>query len=394
MIIWPSPELNFVSDVLGLSLKPTQSNIEAHSLPFGDQINWEEFIRLATYHGVAGLLLYWMKKLKLESSLPRDVHRSLHGIHKSQAHFLGDHQEIIRKILMRFHQSRIEVILLKGAQLGHIDYPRFSLRPMGDIDLLVKGSDQLRVIKLLLEMGFNLYETGGTCNRFFSKGVPKGKKRETHKPVFVEVHSNLQVPVRLNRSFIVDMDEFWNGGQGKSINGFPFLQLCPTHNLIYLCSHLAEHHFSRMIWAYDVALLIQRHGEEIDWEKLEELCARMRIRSPLYHSLRLCRELFGIPISERVLRNLSTPWWRKRIGHFVIRRNLLFPEQYQAGWFDQFFIKTFLVDSWAEAMLWFLFPTREWMKKQYSLRGTREIYPYYLLHPILYVIKSLRTPIK
>ena len=141
-------------------------------------------------------------------------------------------------------------------------------------------------------------------------------------------------------------------------------------------------------------VLLKIKGEEIDWEKLEELCARMRIRSPLYHSLRLCRELFGIPISERVLRNLSPPWWRKRIGHFVIRRNLLFPEQSRVSRFSQFLIKVLSIDSWAEAMLWFLFPTREWMKKQYSLRGTREIYPYYLLHPILYVIKSLRTPIK
>ncbi|NIN92634.1 MAG: hypothetical protein GTN76_16445, partial [Candidatus Aenigmarchaeota archaeon] len=72
---------------------------------------------------------------------------------------------------MRFYESEIEVILLKGAQLGHIDYPHFSLRPMGDIDLLVKRSSQLKMIKLMLEMGFNLYETGDSCNRFFIKEI-------------------------------------------------------------------------------------------------------------------------------------------------------------------------------------------------------------------------------
>ena len=384
----PSPELNFISDVLGLSLKPTQSNIEAHSLPFGDHINWDEVIRLATYHGVAGLLLYWMKKLKLETNIPRDVHRNLHGIHESQAHFLEDHQEIIRKILMRFYESETEVILLKGAQLGHTEYPHFTLRPIEDIDLLIRRPDRSRVIKFMLAMGFNLYETNQTCDKFFIR------KKQAGKPIFIEIHSNLQTPIRLNRSFNIDIDKFWKDTQEMNSNGFSFLQLCPTHNLIYLGAHLSHHHFSRLIWAYDVALLIQRHGEEIDWEKLEELCARMRIRSPLYHSLRLCRELFGIPISERVLRNLSPPWWRKRIGHFVIRRNLLFPEQSRVSRFSQFLIKVLSIDSWAEAILWFLFPTREWIKQQYSLRGTREIYPYYLLHPILYVIKSLRTPIK
>jgi hypothetical protein len=265
---------------------------------------------------------------------------------------------------------------------------------MGDIDLLVKGSDRLRIIKLMLEMGFNLYETGQTCNRFFTRGISKGKRRDTHKPVYIEVHSNLQVPVRLNRSFTIDMNEFWNGSQRKSTDGFPFLQLCPVHNLIYLCSHLAEHHYSRMIWAYDITLHIHRHGEEIDWEKLKDLCGRMKIRSPVYHSLRLCRELFGMPIPEKVLKNLSLPPWKMKMGGFLIRRSLQVPEKSQLRRFMQFLIKAFSVDSWAEALLWFLFPTREWIKTQYSLQSPCEIYLYYFLHPILYLIKGLRISMK
>ena len=53
-----------------------------------------------------------------------------------------------------------------------------------------------------------------------------------------------------------------------------------------------------------------------------------------------------------------------------------------------------MIDSWVEAMLWFLFPTREWIKQQYSVQGTHEIYSYYVLHPILYMIKAIRTPMR
>ncbi|NIO21870.1 MAG: hypothetical protein GTN76_14350, partial [Candidatus Aenigmarchaeota archaeon] len=240
-------------------------------------------------------MFYWLRELKLESCLPRDVYSNLHGIHESLSNICRHHWVIIKKILAGFHESGIEVILLKGAQLCQIDYPHFSLRPMEDIDLLVKKSDQSRIIRLMLEMGFNLYETSETCDKFFIRKISKRRREITHKPKFIEVHSNLQVPVRLNKSFSVDIDEFWNSTQMKSTAGFPFLELCPTYNLIYLCSHLGEHHFSRLIWAYDIALLIHRHREEIDWEKLEDLCGSMRIRSPLYHSLTLCQELFQIP---------------------------------------------------------------------------------------------------
>ena len=380
--------------MLGLSFKPNHSHIEVNPLPPWDQINWDEFIRLATYHGVGGLLFYWLRKMKLESSLPGDIYKSLNDIYESLSNIAEDHREVLKRILMRFNDSGIELILLKGAQLGHIDYPHFSLRPMGDIDLLVKGSNQLRIIKLMLEMGFNLYETSQTCDKFFIRGISKRRKKNTHRPIFIEVHSNLQVPIRLDKSFSIDMDEFWNYAQMKSIAGFPFFQLYPTYNLIYLCSHLGEHHFSRLIWAYDIALLIHRHREEIDWGKIADLCCKMKVRNPLYYSLSLCQELFQVPIPEGVLKNLSPSWWRRKIGHFLIRRNLLFPEQSRVSRFSRFFIKAFCIDSWVEAMLWFLFPTREWIKQQYSVQGTHKIYPYYLFHPVLYLIKGIRAPLR
>lgn len=394
-----SPELQFISNILALSLKPHHSHSEPN--PMLNHLNWDEFTRLASYHGVGGLLLYWLKRLGVESNLPVDVFKDLYGIHESISNIWEDYHEIIKEILGRFCENKIDVILLKGAQLGYTDYPHVFLRPMGDIDMLVNRSDQSRVIRLMLEMGFNLYEPGDSCNRFFIRAVVKGKERKTHKPIFIEVHANFQAPIRLNKSCGVDMDEFWNGTQMKSIwngtqmksiAGFPFLQLSPTYNIIYLCTHFGEHHFSRLIWAYDITLLIHRHGEEIDWETIKDLCPRMKIRSPLYHSFSLCQELFQIPIPEGVLKNLSRAWWRRRVGHFLIRRDILFPGKSRSSRLSQFLIKMLCIDNWLEAGLWFLLPTREWLKKQYSLQGTRWIYSYYILHPVLYLINAIRAP--
>jgi hypothetical protein len=398
-----SPELQFIFTILGSSLKPSHAPAEADPLPSLGRIEWKGFVPLIAYHGVGGLLLYWLRRLGLENNLPTSVYKDLYGIYESFSNIWEDYHQIIKKILGRFNESKIDVILLKGAQLAYTDYPHVFLRPMGDIDLFVNRPDRSRVIKLLLEMGFNLYEPGDSCNRFFIRGGFKGKEGNTHKPVFIEVHSNFQAPIRLNKSFGVDMDEFWNGTQMKSIwngtqmksiAGFPFLQLSPTYNVIYLCTHFGEHHFSRLIWAYDIALLIHRHGEEIDWETVKDLCPRMRIRRVLYFSFDLCRELFQIPVPEGVLRSLSPPWWRKRIGHYLVKRNILFPEKSRPGRLSRFLIKMLCIDNWFEAAVWFLFPSRKWMKKQYSLRGICWTYSYYVLHPILYLINAIRSPLR
>ena len=385
-----SAEGQLISNILGLSLKPNDSLIEGTISPV-DSINWDAFIPLVTHHGLGGLLFYWIRKLKLGKAIPLDVYRRLKDMGESYTNIWVDHREILKGILMRYHESEVEVILLKGAQIAHIDYPHFSLRPIEDIDLLVRKSNRSQVLRLMLEMGFNPYGTNQTCDKFFIKRVWKSCKKGVYQPIFIEVHSSLQTPVRLNRSFCIDMDEFWNSTQEGAIAGFPFLQLSPTYNLIYLCAHLSHHHFSRLIWIYDIALLIHRHREEIEWEELEDLCGRMRIRSTLYHSLALCQDFFQIPIPERILKGLSPSWRKRKMGHFLIRRHFQYAEKSRISPFSQLLMKTFLVDSWMEAILWFLFPTREWIRREYVLQNTQEIFPYYLLHPILYLIKTIKT---
>ena len=391
--MWLSPEEQFISRVLSLSLKPRDRHSEERIWP-RDGINRDGFIPLVAQHGLGGLLFYWLRELKLERTLPGGVSKGLEDLHRSSTSIWGTHRQILKRILMRFYEREVEVILLKGAQLAHSDYPDFCLRPIGDIDLLVRSSNRLKVIRLMLEMGFTLYETNQPYDKFFTRWIPKRPEKTLPKPIFVEVHSNLRAPIRLNRSFSIDMDEFWNDTQEGSIFGFPFLQLCPTHNLIYLGAHLGHHHFSRLIWAYDIALLVHRHRTEIDWKRLEYICGSVRIKNSLYYSLSLCQEFFGVPVPQRVLKGLSPSWGRRGMGQFLIRRHLRGLEKSRVNRLNQFLIKTILIDSWMEAILWFLFPTREWIKREYSLQNTHEIYPYYLLHPILYLIKAIRTPMR
>jgi len=388
-----SPEEQFISSVLSLGLKTQDPHGEERRWP-RDGINWDGFVPLVAHHGLGPLLFHRTRNLNLEKTLPYDVSKGLEDLHRSSTGIWGTHRQILRRILRRFCETGLEVVLLKGAQLAHSDYPEPCLRPIEDIDLLVRRSNRAKVMRLMLEMGFNPYETNQTCDKFFIRRIPKHPKKALPKPIFVEVHSNLQTPIRLNRSFDIDIDELWKGARERVMFGFPFLELCPTHNLIYLCAHLGHHHFSRLIWAYDIALLVHRHRTAIEWKTLEYICGSVRIKNSLYYGLSLCQEFFGVPIPDSVLRGLSPSWGRGRMGQFLIRRHLRGLEKSRVSRFNQCLIKAILIDSWREAIRWFLFPTREWMKQEYSPGNTHRIYRYYLLHPLLYLIKTMRTPVR
>lgn len=64
--------------------------------------------------------------------------------------------EMTLRLVQRFSEAPIEVILLKGADLGHRLYGDPAARLMDDVDLLVDRKDLPEAGRLLAEMGFQL----------------------------------------------------------------------------------------------------------------------------------------------------------------------------------------------------------------------------------------------
>ncbi len=60
-------------------------------------------------------------------------------------HFQSELTEIVRW----FNEADVPVMLLKGAALNLTVYPRPDLRPMSDLDLLVRPGDAERALSLL-----------------------------------------------------------------------------------------------------------------------------------------------------------------------------------------------------------------------------------------------------
>jgi hypothetical protein len=81
--------------------------------------------------------------------MPENTRRALSGDFYNAVAQGGLLFDVLERLLLEFSKKGIEVILLKGAALAVTLYPDNTLRPMGDLDLLIKESDLGAAITLV-----------------------------------------------------------------------------------------------------------------------------------------------------------------------------------------------------------------------------------------------------
>lgn len=174
-------------------------------------------------------------------------------------------------------RERVDVLLLKGAELGRRYYSERLRRPMTDIDLLVRDADFARTLSLFIAQGF----------RAVGRDYPGRFRTELSRdgnPV-VEVHARL-----LAGETASEVEGYWRRSESVV---FPDLD-CPvrvleaTDNLSYLIRHAGVQHIVESpLWLLDVRQLIQK--ETIDWSRFLARAERFRFSSAAWFVLTLSR---------------------------------------------------------------------------------------------------------
>src|SRR5262245_21488251 len=104
--------------------------------------SWEGLAELAEAHGLIPLLSTHLQAA--EVAMPGDVRQQVQGYYLQHAHAARLRQGVLAEILALYRDAGIDALLLKGAALAHMVYPQPALRPMRDIDILVRASDAAR----------------------------------------------------------------------------------------------------------------------------------------------------------------------------------------------------------------------------------------------------------
>ncbi|MDO9558557.1 MAG: nucleotidyltransferase family protein [Syntrophales bacterium] len=260
---------------------------------FADNIragmDWPSVGERAFNEGIAPLLYYHCRHMDLLASIPDETKKFLARIYAETSLINMHLMKELEKLEKELEKRDLRVIVLKGAALLKTVYRDVALRPMEDIDLMVRQEHLNEVKNILEQMDF-------VQNRLYPGSFGKGI-------LSIDIHSDFLSSDRIrSRQAILDIrsEDAWSSS--IPINGSSSLyRLSLNVNLIALSFHLLKHRYDRLIWFVDIAETIKAYQSLSDWEDLIAHARRVRADRLLLYTLILTKRLLGGNIPEDVL---------------------------------------------------------------------------------------------
>lgn len=284
------------------------------------EADWRRIIELAQMQRVAPLFYARLKARGI--TMPPQAAERLRKIHLACAKRNLSVFQDLGDILRAFQAANIPVIPLKGACLAETVYGNIALRPMGDLDVLVEPANLAKALDVLRALGYvaaHPFEI--ETERMLRHHMPRLFKRDG---LSLELHWTIVDPPCTNRFHKDDLDQVWARATPVKIAGVQVQMLSSMDLLWHLCLHASvQHRFDgtnlRNYW--DIALVIQKYGEAIDWTQFTACVRQWGISNGVRLALQLTEEWTDAVVPSQVLAALETApldaetmdWVRRKI---------------------------------------------------------------------------------
>ena len=218
-----------------------------------------------------------------------------------------------------FNEEGIKIMLLKGSHLAQFVYENVGLRPMVDIDIMVKKEDLHKAEVLLFQMGYDyiqMYQIAQKQDSFIEQ-----KKRSHHHLALLsnpkgiknlEVHWTI---IRQSLPLNIDLKGLWKRAKGEKINGTEVLVPSPEDNLLYISLHASYN--DKFICGVrplcDIAAIVNHYDNKIDWHRLQLRAHEWGAEKSLYLTLRLSQDILGLSLPGSVLNTLKPVPFNEKI---------------------------------------------------------------------------------
>lgn len=338
--------------------------------------DWEILIEKSDRHNVTPLFYHRLKALPPEAPIPDWVRRKLRFLYLQNAGRNMNLYQGLREVLEVLGKNDIPVIVLKGAHLAELVYGNIALRPMCDLDLLVKEKDLMIVEEKLLELGYRPIKDDRQVkgkNQHFAYRLPD-------KEVCVEIHWTL---IRVDYPFDIDLEGQWERSRPAVIGNATVRVQSPEDLLLHLCLHTCKAHlFDKGVKLLcDLSATIQYYEKEMDWDQVLIRSRQWGIEKFVYLTLRLAAELLNAPVPEDPLETIRPNDFDE--AYMVLARALIFEKTQEP---DALFFTTNMARVWgpgpfSKKMALFLkrvFPSPELMTRIYPVTAdSLRVYFYY-----------------
>lgn len=279
-------------------------------------LDWDYLIRMASRNRLIPLLY-----VNLNSICPENVPK--HILNQLKNNFQENARknlllsgELIKAINL-LNSHNISAIPYKGPVLASLAYKNIALRVMGDLDILIKKEDALKVKKLMQNEGYRLNYKIDMEDDLYMKLI-------TEHLFLSDNGVSLEIKWRFEGdlfSFSTTTDILSENLNKTDFSGTLVDTFSPENQLLVLSVHSAKHDWSSLSWICDIAEFIKNNS--IDWSQTMHRAEELGVKRILIINLILARDLFDLKLPKEILDYLYSDSTAETISKRVKRRIFL-----------------------------------------------------------------------
>jgi hypothetical protein len=244
------------------------------------EVDWNALVKYFHKEGMAGIAYQCLR----DRQLPAQIHSTLAGLYHGNVARNLNFVAALDSLEKALAQAALEVMTLKGASLMAHIYPNIGLRPMEDLDLLVRPADHQCLVRILVELGYRQ-------NKRRTYSFVKGK-------TVLDIHcSPLNTDRIRNRSHLLPtgLDAIWARSAAWE-SGYRWIRRPDAaDNVLLLAQHLMKHNFSRLIWLEDIYRILSSADNRL-WDLLLERADQLQQQKSLAYTLYLLQDYYGLAL--------------------------------------------------------------------------------------------------
>lgn len=327
-----------------------------------ENLDWFSLGRLATMHGLGPLLHEAARSIEAPNASSKALAELKQEYQLTAAHnMLAEHD--LERMLGALNEAGVPVAVLKGAALLKTVYRDPALRPMVDIDLLIRFADSTAALEALGRAGYAPTEPEPFENLNGLYWNERALFDQSLTSTQLELHWNLlDIPYYASR---LSTAQLLKRAQPMYFGDTQGLSLAIDDTLLYLCAHNTFHH-QGLLWRndVDVAFFVSRHRTQLDWEALISRATDLDLVLGLQQSILKAKQLWCAPVPVPIL---------EKIGRLEPRTREKVMVACQRSEFLKLLRTLLTLPSWEHRVHFVngqLFPSRDYLYWRYGVAAT------------------------
>jgi hypothetical protein len=308
---WPSPQQELI---LQVALAPEQQARAA----------WERLSSDLHLDSVVGETARLLPLLYDRLSTLRIAHRTVPVLKGFYRHTWYKNQLLMRSLhdaLVLLDAAGIDTMILKGAALNELYYKSRGLRPMVDVDLLVRRGVVYDALTALTNGGWAVKNDGRVDRALSHDGsLLRDVLRDQHGVSLISRHGDqCDLHWRVGDELALgeyEVDDMWDKARPLMLEGIASKALCAADTLLNVCVHGARwNEGSHLRWLADAAAVVW--SGEVDWDRVVEQAELRRCVLPMRESLTYLSDVLCVEIPPRTIHELqmAVPTRRERFRY-------------------------------------------------------------------------------